>query len=146
MLPILATGLTWLRAFKGPCLALSLAGLLAGSAAGGWLAWKIQAGRVARAEAALAGLRADIAEQTAALRADAARRQAEADAKLRERDQAVTAAVDSIPAEVAKLLRPQYAELRGLVNEARYDCLRDPLPDAYLERLRRPAGSAAPNR
>lgn len=68
MLPILATGLTWLRAFKGPCLALSLAGFLAGSGAGGWLAWKLQDGRVARSEARYTAL---LAEQTQAI-ADAA--------------------------------------------------------------------------
>jgi hypothetical protein len=68
MLPILATGLTWLRAFKGPCLALSLAGFVAGGAAGGWLAWKLQDGRVARSEARYTAL---LAEQTQAI-ADAA--------------------------------------------------------------------------
>lgn len=68
MIGTLANGLTFVRAFIGPCLWVLLAGFIAGSGSGGWLAWKLQDGRVARAEAAFERLQR---EQTQAI-ADAA--------------------------------------------------------------------------
>jgi hypothetical protein len=68
MLGPIANGLSFVRNFVGPCLWVLLAGSLTGSAVGGWLAWKVQDGRVARAETALERLQH---EQTKAI-ADAA--------------------------------------------------------------------------
>ena len=119
MIGFLATALTWLKAFKGPCLILAGMAFLAGAGAATW--------------ATRAIMRGDVAE---------ARQQAAADA-LRERDHAITSAVDAIPAEVARLIAPQFAKLRESVNEPRFDCLRISLPEPYLDGLRRPGGSAA---
>jgi hypothetical protein len=69
--------------------------------------------------------------------------QGKGDDALRERDHAITSAVDAIPAEVARLVAPQFAKLRESVNEPRFDCLRISLPEPYLDGLRRPGGSAA---
>jgi hypothetical protein len=68
MIGALATGATFVRNFVGPCLWVLLAGFIAGGTSGGWLAWKLQDGRVARAETALERLQH---EQTQAI-ADAA--------------------------------------------------------------------------
>lgn len=62
MIPFVATGLTWLRVFKGPCMILALAGVLAGGVAGYRLASAIASGRVARAEKALVSFREEIAQ------------------------------------------------------------------------------------
>jgi hypothetical protein len=70
-----ATGITWFKAFKGPCLLLSGAALIAG-AAGGWAAAsKLGEAKIASAREVAADARADLArlqqEQTQAI-ADAA--------------------------------------------------------------------------
>jgi len=62
VIPFVATGLTWLRVFKGPCMILALAGVLAGGVAGYRLASAIASGRVARAEKALVSFREEIAQ------------------------------------------------------------------------------------
>lgn len=67
MIAGLATGLTWLRAFKGPCLALALGGVLVGGAGGYKLASAIADGRVARAEKALSDFRLEIAAARTAI-------------------------------------------------------------------------------
>jgi len=140
----IANGLSFVRNFVGPCLWVLLAGFIAGGTSGGWLAWKLQDGRVARAETALAQFEKKIATATAATEILARQRQQEADAALRQRDQEVTAAVDAIPAEVAKLVAPQFAALRSQINAPIYDCIRTvPLPEPYLDGLRRPGGTVA---
>lgn len=143
MIGFLATALTWLKAFKGPCLILAGMAFLAGAGAATWATRAIMRGDVAEARQQLADFRAELATQSAAIeREAAARQQAAADALL-ERDQSITAAVDAIPAEVARLVAPQFAKLRESVNEPRFDCLRISLPEPYLDGLRRPGGSAA---
>lgn len=144
MIGALANGATFVRNFIGPCLWVALAGYIAGGASGGWLAWKLQDARVARAETTTLTLQRDIAAATAATELLARQRTSAAEAALRERDQSITAAVDAIPARVAAVLGPMRAELRSLINDPAYNCLRTvPLPEPYLNRLRRPAGSAA---
>ena len=71
MIGPIATALTFGRNFIGPCLWVLLAGFIAGGSSGGWLAWKLQDGRAARAETALERLQH---EQTQAI-ADAAAKQ-----------------------------------------------------------------------
>jgi hypothetical protein len=139
----LATALTWLKAFKGPCLILAAVAFLGGAGAATWATRAIMRGNVAEARAQLADFRAELATQSAAIEREAAARQQAAADALRERDQSITAAVDGIPGEVARLIAPQFAKLRESVNEPRFDCLRLPLPDSYLRELRRPGGSAA---
>lgn len=143
MIGFLATALTWLKAFKGPCLILAGMAFLAGAGAATWATRAIMRGDVAEARQQLADFRAELATQSASIERDAAARQQAAADALRERDHAITSAVDAIPAEVARLVAPQFAKLRESVNEPRFDCLRISLPEPYLDGLRRPGGSAA---
>lgn len=143
MIGFVSTALTWLKAFKGPCLILAGMAFLAGAGAATWATRAIMRGNVERAERQLADFRAELATQSAAIERDAAARQQAAADALRERDHAITSAVDAIPAEVARLVAPQFAKLRESVNEPRFDCLRISLPEPYLDGLRRPGGSAA---
>ena len=143
MIGFLATALTWLKAFKGPCLILAGMAFLAGAGAATWATRAIMRGDVAEARQQLAAFRTELATQSAAIERDAAARQQAAADALRERDHAITSAVDAIPAEVARLIAPQFAKLRESVNEPRFDCLRISLPEPYLDGLRRPGGSAA---
>lgn len=143
MIDFLATALTWLKAFKGPCLILAAVAFLGGAGAATWATRAIMRGNVARAEKQISDFRAELATQSASIERQAADRQKAAADALRERDAAITASVDGIPAAVAKLVAPQFAKLRESVNEPRFDCLRLPLPEPYLDGLRRPGGSAA---
>jgi len=143
MIGFLATALTWLKAFKGPCLILAGMAFLAGAGAATWATRAIMRGDVADARQQLAAFRTELATQSAAIEREAAARQQAAADALRERDQSITAAVDGIPGEVARLIAPQFAKLRESVNEPRFDCLRISLPEPYLDGLRRPGGSAA---
>lgn len=143
MIGILGTALTWLRAFKGPCLILAAVAFLGGAGAATWATRAIMRGDVAEARQQLAAFRTELATQSAAIEREAAARQQAAADALRERDQSITAAVDGIPGEVARLIAPQFAKLRESVNEPRFDCLRISLPEPYLDGLRRPGGSAA---
>lgn len=143
MIGFVSTALTWLKAFKGPCLILAGMAFLAGAGAATWATRAIMRGDVAEARQQLADFRAELATQSASIERDAAARQQAAADALRERDHAITSAVDAIPAEVARLVAPQFAKLRESVNEPRFDCLRISLPEPYLDGLRRPGGSAA---
>ncbi len=143
MIGILGTALTWLRAFKGPCLILAGVAFLGGAGAATWATRAIMRGDVAEARQQLSDFRAELATQSTKIEQEAAARQKAAADALRERDAAITASVDGIPAAVAKLVAPQFAKLRESVNEPRFDCLRLPLPEPYLDGLRRPGGSAA---
>jgi hypothetical protein len=137
-----ATALSWLGNFKGPCLILAIVSALAGAGAATWATRAIMRGDVAEARQQLADFRAELATQSARIEQEAAARQKAAADALRERDQSITAAVDGIPGEVARLIAPQFAKLRASVADTRFDCLRQPLPEPYLEGLRRPGGSA----
>lgn len=144
MIGILGTALTWLRAFKGPCLILAAVAFLGGAGAATWATRAIMRGDVAEARQQLADFRAELATQSARIEQEAAARQKAAADALRERDHAITSAVDAIPAEVARLVAPQFAALRSQINDPAYDCIRTvPLPREYLDGLRRPGGSAA---
>lgn len=143
MIGWIANSLTWLQAFKGPCLILAGVTFLAGAGSATWATRAIMRGDVAEARLQLAAFRAELATQSAAIEREAATRQQAAADAMRERDQSITAAVDGIPGEVARLIAPQFARLRESVNDTRFDCLRLPLPDSYLRELRRPGGSAA---
>ena len=143
MIGLLATSLTWIKAFKGPCLVLAGVALIAGATVSAFATRAIMRGDVTRAEQRLSDFRAELATQSAAIERQAADRQKAAADALRERDQAITASVDGIPAAVARLVAPQFAKLRESVNEPRFDCLRISLPEPYLDGLRRPGGSAA---
>ena len=144
MIGFLATGLTWLRAFKGPCLILAVVALVTGGTLGSCVTKSLTESRAMRAEKAAETLRADMATQTATAEARAAELRENAFRAIRERDQAITAAVDGIPGRVAALVNPKLAQLRSKLNDPAYDCLRTvSLPEQYLSGLRRPAGSAA---
>lgn len=143
MIGFVSTALTWLKAFKGPCLILAGMAFLAGAGAATWATRAIMRGNVERAERQLADFRAELATQSASIERDAAARQQAAADALRERDHAITSAVDAIPAEVARLVAPQFAKLRESVHDTRFECLGYPLPDDFLRELRRPGGSAA---
>ena len=143
MTELVSTALTWLKAFKGPCLILAAVAFLGGAGAATWATRAIMRGNVARAEKQLSDFRAELATQSASIERQAAERQQAAADALRERDQSITSAVDAIPAEVARLVAPQFARLRESVNDTRFDCLRLSLPEPYLDGLRRPGGSAA---
>ncbi len=143
MTELVSTALTWLKAFKGPCLILAGVAFLGGAGTATWATRAIMRGNVARAEKQISDFRAELATQSASIERQAADRQKAAADALRERDAAITASVDGIPAAVAKLVAPQFAKLRESVNEPRFDCLRLPLPEPYLDGLRRPGGSAA---
>ena len=143
MIGWLATALTWLKAFQGPCLVLAGVTFLAGAGSATWATRAIMRGDVAEARLQLADFRAELATQSAAIERDAAARQQEAAAALRERDAAITASVDGIPAAVAKIVAPQFAKLRSQINDPAYDCIRTvPLPREYLDGLQRAGGSA----
>lgn len=139
----IATARTFLGAFKGPCLILAAVAALAGAGAATWATRAIMQGNVARAEQRLSDFRAELATQSASIERQAAERQQAAADALRERDQSITSAVDAIPAEVARLVAPQFARLRESVHDARYDCLRLPLPEPFLDGVRRPGGSVS---
>lgn len=143
MIGFLATALTWLKAFKGPCLILAGMAFLAGAGAATWATRAIMRGDVAEARQQLADFRAELATQSAKIEQEAAARQKAAADALRERDAAITASVDGIPAAVARLVAPQFAKLRESVHDTRFECLGYPLPDDFLRELRRPGGSAA---
>lgn len=144
MIGFVSTALTWLKAFKGPCLILAGVAFLGGAGAATWATRAIMRGDVAEARQQLADFRAELATQSARIEQEAAARQKAAADALRERDHAITSAVDAIPAEVARLVAPQFAKLRSQINDPAYDCIRTvPLPREYLDGLRRPGGSAA---
>lgn len=144
MIGWLATALTWLKAFQGPCLVLAGVTFLAGAGSATWATRAIMRGDVAEARQQLSDFRAELATQSARIEQEAAARQKAAADALRERDHAITSAVDAIPAEVARLVAPQFAKLRSQINDPAYDCIRTvPLPREYLDGLRRPGGSAA---
>jgi len=139
----IATALTWLKAFKGPCLILAAVAFLGGAGAATWATRAIMRGNVARAEKQLSDFRAELATQSASIERQAADRQKAAADALRERDAAITASVDGIPAAVAKIVAPQFAKLRSQINDPAYDCIRTvPLPREYLDGLQRAGGSA----
>lgn len=142
MIGWLANSLTWLKAFTGPCLILGAVAFLAGTGTATWATRAFMRGEVAEARRQLSDFRAELANQSAAIEREAAARQQAAAEALRERDQSITAAVDAIPAAVARLVAPQFAQIRESVNDTRFDCLRQPLPDLFLDGLRRPGGSA----
>ena len=143
MIGFVSTALTWLKAFKGPCLILAGMAFLAGAGAATWATRAIMRGDVAEARQQLADFRAELATQSAKIEQEAAARQKAAADALRERDAAITASVDGIPAAVARLVAPQFAKLRESVHDTRFECLGYPLPDDFLRELRRPGGSAA---
>lgn len=143
MIPFLATSLTWLRAFKGPCLILAAVALVTGGTLGSCVTKRLTDRAALTAQKALSDTRAELATQAAAAEAVAAELRQNALQAIRERDHQITAAVDGIPAAVARLVAPQFAKLRESVNDTRFDCLRQPLPDDFLRELRRPGGSAA---
>lgn len=143
MIGFLATALTWLKAFKGPCLILAGMAFLAGAGAATWATRAIMRGDVAQAEKHLSDFRAELAAQSVDTERKAADRQRAVTEALRARDQAITASVDGIPAAVARLVAPQFAKLRESVHDTRFECLGYPLPDDFLRELRRPGGSAA---
>ena len=143
MIGWLATALTWLKAFQGPCLVLAGVTFLAGAGSATWATRAIMRGDVAEARQQLADFRAELATQSASIERDAAARQKAAADALRERDAAITASVDGIPAAVAKIVAPQFAKLRSQINDPAYDCIRTvPLPREYLDGLQRAGGSA----
>lgn len=143
MIGLLATALTWLKAFKGPCLILAAVAFLGGAGLATWATRAIMRGDVAEARQQLSDFRAELATQSIKIEQEVAARQKAAADALRARDQAITASVDGIPAAVARLVAPQFAKLRESVNEPRFDCLRLPLPESFLDGVRRPGGSAA---
>ena len=143
MIGFVSTALTWLKAFKGPCLILAGVAFLGGAGAATWATRAIMRGDVAEARQQLSDFRAELATQSIKIEQEAAARQKAAADALRARDQAITASVDGIPAAVARLVAPQFAKLRESVNEPRFDCLRLPLPESFLDGVRRPGGSAA---
>ncbi len=144
MIGPIANALTWLKAFKGPCLILAGVTFLAGAGTATWATRAIMRGDVAEARAQLSDFRAELATQSASIEREAAARQQAAADAMRERDQSITTAVDGIPAAVARLVAPQFAALRSQINDPAYDCIRTvPLPREYLDGLRRPGGSAA---
>lgn len=144
MIPFLATSLTWLRAFKGPCLILAAVALVTGGTLGSCVTKRLTESRAMRAEKAAETLRADMATQTATAEARAAELRENAFRAIRERDQAITTAVDGIPAKVAAIVNPKLAQLRSALNDPAYDCIRTvALPESVLRELRRPGGSAA---
>lgn len=61
----IANARTWVSSFAGPCAWLAGCALLCGLLLGGWVAWRIQDGRVARAELHLAEFKAEIAKANA---------------------------------------------------------------------------------
>ena len=142
MIGILGTALTWLRAFKGPCLILAGVAFLGGAGAATWATRAIMRGDVAEARQQLSDFRAELATQSIKIEQEAAARQKAAADALRERDAAITASVDGIPAAVARLVAPQFARRRASVADTRFDCLRRRLPEPCLEGLRRPGGAA----
>lgn len=143
MIPLFATSLTWLRAFSGPCAVLAAVALVTGGTLGSCVTKRLTDRRALVAERALSDVRAEIATQAAATEERAAQLRENALYAIRERDREITSAVDGIPAAVARLVAPQFAKLRESVNDTRFDCLRQPLPDDFLRELRRPGGSAA---
>lgn len=143
MIGILATGLTWLRAFSGPCAVLAAVALVTGGTLGSCVTKRLTDRAALTAQKALSDTRAELATQAAAAEAVASELRQNALQAIRERDHQITSAVDGIPAAVARLVAPQFAKLRESVNDTRFDCLRQPLPDDFLRELRRPGGSAA---
>ena len=143
MIGFVATALSWLGNFKGPCLILAIVSALAGAGAATWATRAIMRGDVAEARQQLSDFRAELATQSIKIEQEAAARQKAAADALRERDAAITASVDGIPAAVARLVAPQFAKLRESVHDTRFECLGYPLPDDFLRELRRPGGSAA---
>lgn len=144
MIGILATGLTWLRAFSGPCAVLAAVALVTGGTLGSCVTKRLTDRRALVAERALSDVRAEIATQAAATEERAAQLRENALYAIRERDHQITSAVDGIPAKVAQLVAPKFAQLRSALNDPAYDCIRTvALPESVLRELRRPGGSAA---
>ena len=143
MIDFLATGLTWLRAFKGPCLILAAVALVTGGTLGSCVTKRLTDRRALTAEKALSDVRANMATEAAAAEAKAATRLDNAFRVIRERDQTITAVVDGVPAAVARELAPKFAQIRSDLNDPAYDCIRTvALPESVLGELRRPGGSA----
>lgn len=144
MIPFLATSLTWLRAFKGPCLILAAVALVTGGTLGSCVTKRLTDRAALTAQKALSDTRAELATQAAAAEAVAAELRQNALQAIRERDHQITSAVDGIPAKVAQLVAPKFAQLRSALNDPAYDCIRTvALPESVLRELRRPGGSAA---
>ena len=145
---MLTEALTLARNF-GPWFGgVAVIAFLAGGGSGAWVAHRFDAAAIASAEKAtveaqgrLAEFRGALATSVAEGKAEVARIQKEAADELLARDRRVTAALDALPAAVAAIIGPQFAELRRTVDDPRFNCLRDPLPDEFLRGVRRPGGS-----
>jgi len=144
----------WFSAFTGPCLYLAGFALLAGFGGGYWFTHSIwDAGALARAETRVAiaeknlsDFKGEIAAQSSTIRGGLIKdMQANADA-LRARDQAITAAIDGIPARINAALDGKFKSLGSLLNAPQYDCVRTTvLPAEFLRALEQPPGNALSN-
>lgn len=147
MLGLVGDGLTLARNFAPWFGGVAAAAALAGLAGGVYIGHRWSAAEIAHAEKAateaqgqLAAFRGALATSIADGKAEVARIQAEAAEERRKHDAAIAADLARLPAAVAAIIAPQFAELRRTVDAPEYDCLRRPLPGAFLDGVRRPGG------
>jgi hypothetical protein len=142
-LGLVGDGLTLAKNFAPWFGGVALVAALGGVALGAWGGVRWTEARALRAEKALAEFRAELATATGEAERKAAERQAQAAEARAEHDRTITRAVDSIPAKVAAIIAPQFAQIRRDLDDPQWNCLRVPLPGTTLERLSRPGGTAA---
>lgn len=146
MFGAITTGLTFFKAFKGPCLVLAGVALLAGLALGGWGMRAWYRDDVRDLELALANQKTERATDRAGL-AEASRDAIlEAGALYRAAEEGLRnsrdAAIAGLAADAVAAARSSANVVKGFKEtiDANPDlrCLLLPLPDGLLERMRRP--------
>lgn len=141
MIGAVATGLTFLRNFKLPCLYVALAASLVAGFASYRVTRAVMDGRVARAETDLQAYRADVLRETLSNTAAVAGMQkASADATAA----AIGKAVDVLSGKIAlandkAAIQQVLTAIEELRNDPTFTCRQLPLPDRYVDSLRLPA-------
>ena len=141
MLGPIATGLTFLKNFKLPCLYVALAASVVAGFASYRITRAVMDGRVARAESDLQTYRAEVLRETLSNTAVVAGMQkASADATA----VAIQKAVESLSGKIAlandkAAIQQVLTAIEELRNDPTFTCRGLPLPDRYIDSLRLPA-------
>jgi hypothetical protein len=123
-----------------------LAAFLLGASVAGYGGFKVAKvfyqGQALKAERNLAQFDASLAKATAEGERSAAARQREAIDAINARKAAVDEVVAAIPGQVAAMLAPKFRQMGDVLNDPKFNCLRDPFPVDALRLLERPGGLA----
>lgn len=131
---------TWFSAFSGPCLYACIAAAALGGWGAGWLTYRLQAARVAQAEAHLSDFRADLQASNAANASLAGALQQQTTTAV---NAAIARGVDKLSGQLSqatdkRALDGLTASVNQLHEDVKYACRNLPLPNQYIDSLRLP--------